>query len=223
MSIGIAVTLPGAVLLVSDSRRTLPLVPDAPPDDGVEKIRLIGANLGVIEFGVAYATEVAVTCLSAKLIARPNNFVEALDECISAGWNSFVAALAPDVDRTHRAVRAALVSGGFDAGGIFIAGVLRDFATPNPTVVRRNLFNFIVLGGEELAAERDFNRRATAAIRRVDRKDADSLHPIGEYMLEAAHETIRYVSRLDTTVGGSTRYAFLTANRPPRTGVVSNK
>lgn len=99
MSIGIAVTLPGAVLLVSDSRRTLPLVPDTPPDDGVEKIRLIGDNLGVIEFGVACATEVAVACLSAKLIARPNNFVEALDECISVGWNSFVAALAPDVNR----------------------------------------------------------------------------------------------------------------------------
>jgi len=82
------------------------------------------------------------------------------------------------------------------------------------------LFNFIVLGGEELAAEQDFKGRAAAAIRRVDRKDAGSLHPIDEYMLKAAHETIRYVSRLDTTVGGSTRYAFLTANKPPRTGVI---
>jgi hypothetical protein len=223
MSLGIAIVLPSAVLLVADGRRTFPLVGNASVENDVPKILPLHEELAIIEFGVVQATEPAVEYLQRCSIVRGGvrEAVDCLEHSLQYGWLSFVARLAADVDRSHPAIRAALIAGGVARGTPFIAGVLRDFSPPRSPTVSTSTYDFMVLGGEEHGSQAEFKGRATTVIQQLGSHANLFSRSLFEGMLNAAGQTIRSTELVDPRIGGMIRYMLLRSGTLPEQGVWS--
>lgn len=220
MSIGIAAIIPGAAFLVADGRRTYPFVPSRAPEDDVNKISLVHDSLGAIQFGVSDATEPALAAFSQ--VAQPGQSVcetaNQLQASLEFGWNSLVSRLAPDVDTSHAVMRGALIVAGVSRGQPFLAGSMQSFSPPDPVTVRTDLYSFLVLGGESQNAQFDFARGAQRFVQRRSPNQSVFEPSVFQGFLEAAGRTIRRISQLEPTVGGTIRYALFRANAPAETG-----
>ena len=224
MTIGIAVTLPDGVLLVADGRQTWPLAAGKPPNSDVDKLRQIGPTVFAITFGVTQATSWALTQLKKMFVegCKPEAFAAQLEASVRSGWDTFIANLAPDVDRNHPAMKAALVAGGLVAGGPFIAGFLCSSRGNMPTAVLRKgpSMHSIVLGGEEQRTEEMFNQRAERSLQGLPwQPDVGPANLWVGVLLKAAVDVIRFVEAQNPTIGGTIRYAVVRENFPVKKAV----
>jgi hypothetical protein len=221
MSLGIGVVLEDGALLVTDGRRTRPMGdPSFKADDDV-KIDQVAPLVGAISFGFVQATENSVVMLKNYLASGvacgTQQFQQAVLESVEFGWNFLIQRrLEGAYDLNHPAMRAGLIVGGLDAGGVpFVTGTL---IRPNPaapgtnkhhTLVHTEPHNLLILGGEEQGAEDDFARRALEAYQRHRTGPGGSLDAFVPALRDAAAETIRMVAATNTGVGGTIRYASI--------------
>src|SRR5467141_1267918 len=131
MTVGIAATFPGGVVLVADGRRSYPLA-NTPHIDDANKLTQVTPTVFAISFGVQQATDPAVAHLvsHAKSSDDPEVFAALVEESVLVGWSCFEQRLSPNVDRAHKAVRAALIVGGLMNGTPFLASALSSFSDP---------------------------------------------------------------------------------------------
>jgi hypothetical protein len=220
MTIGIAVTMPNAVLLVADGRKTLPLVENSLVDDNVDKITVINNNLAIISFGITQATEPALENLKSLSIDvnDMNVCVKSVKDSLDIGWNSMVSRLATDVDRSKSFMRAALVTGGLVDQTSFIAGVMHDFDVTKQPVIRSGGLNTIVLGGDKYNSDTYFETKVVTFIQNTHVSIEHFSESLFYGVLQAAGDTIRTISKYDNSVGGTIRYVLLRPSSTPIRG-----
>jgi hypothetical protein len=202
MSIGITVVLPSAVLTVTDSRKSFPLEPWRKPDDSQSKLFELRSWLTVIESGSDLVTRHAIARLDKTLpkTAPPaGEVLVRLGQALREAWP--LVSFAPGVDL--RTERAALLAGGIADGDPFLATALGFHDGRGDTALRRELFDFLMLGGEEVHAAERFEERIHAVGHRHGETFTDELF---EAALDAAGTTIRDVAASDRTVGGPIRF-----------------
>ena len=211
MSIGIAVIIPSAVVLVADSRMTWPFDADKPPADNSKKIHVISDELAVISFGVTQVTNIAIGLLQ----NRPNleKSIQAIvtnaENSIHVAWESVCKCLDEDADKSHPSMRAALVLGGFSGMQPYLAGILRDFSTPKPPTLQNKHFGYIVLGGESVDAPDVFHSNLLSRLEKSNHGIHTFSDILVEIVLNAAKDTIVFVEKDAHTVGGPIHYLLL--------------
>ena len=221
MTLGIAMTLTDGVLLVVDGRLTWPMIAGAPPNDNVNKIHRLAENVAAISFGVVQATDIALHQLE-SLLPSAFSIDEVrlhVDSSVSAGWRYLMTHLAPDVDRNHPKMRAALIVGGLVGNQPFIAGAIDRPDGRDPAITRTDKFNFYMLGGEEQHARDFFATKAGEAVRNFETKQGTGIvNGLVNALINSAKETIRFVEAQEPDVGGIIHYAVIRKNFPYTTG-----
>ena len=211
MTIGIVINIPDAVILMADGRITTPLNGGSIIDDDVDKIAIINNESAVIEFGVCQVTERAIEQLRglSSNTLDINKHVQSIVESLDVGWGWLTRNLSNDVDRSHPAMRAALVAGGF-AGPISIStGVLRSFGTNQEPLVITAFYGHIVLGGEVQGAQDYFATKIRNVVRDFGSITDGYNHLVCQKVLDAMGKTILASSVGDSTIGGTIRYVIL--------------
>ena len=202
MSIGIAVVLPSAVLMVTDSRSSFPFEPWRRPDDTKTKLVELHDGLMLVEIGTDQVTRAAIALLDERLAHREvpaDELAELLAETLRRAWDT--TRFPPNLDLRNE--RAALLAGGISEGTPGVAAALCLYAGGGDTAFRREPFDFLMLGGEELDASARFETRLHEV--RDGHGDAYS-EDLFEAVLDAAGWTVRDVARTDPTVGGPIRF-----------------
>jgi len=227
MTIAIAVTLPDGVLLVADGRICKPFTQEVHCSDK-DKIEQISPIISAIPLGVTHATNAALANLRAGVTATPasspENFLAALQSGVIIGWQNFLQLLAPEVDRNHHSMRAALVAGGIIAGVPFISGFLFGSHGQESSVIRTAPDpHFIVLGGEDQDAQGFFKRQAEIAFgTSAWAPNEGAENDLTKSLLSVAVETIRMVENADIGVGGTIRYQLIRNNYQPVKSTVTS-
>lgn len=221
MTLGIAMTLSDRALLVVDGRQTRPMIAGAPPNDNVNKIHRVAENVAAISVGVVQATDIALRLLGSLL---PTAFTLDevclhVDSSVSAGWRYLMTNLAPDVNRNHPKMRAALIVGGLVGNEPFIAGAIDRPDGRDPATTRTDKFNYYMVGGEEQRAQDFFVTKAVEAVRNFETKPGTGIvNDLVTALLNGAKETIRFVEAQEPDVGGIIHYAIIRKNLPYTTG-----
>src|ERR1051326_1978565 len=130
----------------------------APPKDNINKIHKLAENVAAISFGVVQATDIALRQLESLLptASSLDQIRLHVDSSVSTGWRYLMTNLAPDVDRNHPTMRAALIVGGLLGNQPFIAGAIDRPDGREPAITRTDKFNYYMLGGEEQRAQNFF-------------------------------------------------------------------
>lgn len=221
MTIGIAITLTDGVLFVADGRLTRPMGTGAPLNDSVNKIHRLAENMSAISFGISLATRAA---LGQLVLALPkasslDDVQSYVDNSSIAGWRDLMADLSPEVDINHPTMRSALVVGGILGDQPFIMGVLERPDGRVPASTTTNEFNFYVLGGEDQDAQGFFTHRVSKVLADYQANSGVGvMNNLVSGLLNSAEETIRFVEKEDSSVGGIIHYAIIRRNFPYTAG-----
>ncbi len=227
MTVAIAVCLEDGAVLVADGRQVHPMVPNGESVDDVNKIKHIGAGIGCIVFGITIASDKALRSIRSDVIDEAKSPVEILQEIersVECGWTYLQNSLGPDVDRTHKSMRAGLLVGGYlpiqkQAG--FIGGVLfRPDGHHAPTLETKP-FKSVVLGGEENNSHEIFRQVFEQEIRNIVRAGRRTQDDSLKALLCAGIATIRKVEQHNPEVGGIIRYTILRRGLPCFEGISS--
>lgn len=217
MSIGIAVTLPDGALLVADGRRDLIFATDKDPEDNVDKLAQIGSTVFAIPLGVTIATDLALRYLKHRSVegCKPEDFPSLLMTSLQAGWELFMEALAPDVDRGDVRMRAALLAGGIAADVPFIAGTMAGSSDgiPQPILLKGPSVYKIVLGPQEEEPRELFDLKLKQGLPGLTWDwDTGPINEAVKVLLDVAVDTIRFAESQDPMIGGTIRYAIVRRN-----------
>jgi hypothetical protein len=223
MTIGIAMTLEDGVLLVADGRRTRPQAKtiNTPPKDNVNKIHTISENVAAISFGVKQATDEALRLFRATLpnTSTLDDVRVHLERSVDAAWHDLMSSLAPEVNRNHPTMRAALLVAGLFANQPFMVATLYHPNGHVSPVMRTDKFSLIVLGGEEQESQQFFTTLATDAVQRFSASPGTgTVNLLITALLASAQKTIRFVQQNDPDVGGIIHYVVIRRNCPYTAG-----
>lgn len=217
MSIGIGLIVPGGVILIADGRQEQPQSLNPHVVDDADKVVSLSDHIFAIPFGVVQATDLATLLL--KPAIKPNFSPELIQDAVSTSirvaWNQLLKILASDVNINHPTMRAALIVGGLSQDCPFIAASLYGSGVTQKSILIKDSFQFIVLGGEEYEANSHFANQLQV----IMKKDAwsSSEGPQNRNtkgILQAANNTIRYIEGLDSSIGGIIRYAIIRKGFP---------
>lgn len=102
MTVGIAVIIPEAVVLVADSRKSWPFDKGKSPVDDSEKIHVFNDKLAVISFGITQVTDIAVRLLHNQTFMGKSipSIVSNVENSMQVAWESVSRRL--DSGRTNR-------------------------------------------------------------------------------------------------------------------------
>jgi len=217
MSIGIGITLPDGVLLVSDGRRIHPLAENKEIENDIDKIEKVKASVFAISFGVGQATEPALKKLrnEASPLKPPEDWLEYLESSVTYGWRSFLNRLSPEVDINHTALRAALVVGGISNHQPFIAGYLcsPEMKMDRPVMKKSPATHKMVVGGEKYQAETKFANKSRSIIDTISwQSGVGPENKLIKALIGAAEEVIREVESKGSRIGGVIRYIVIRQN-----------
>lgn len=206
MSIGIAVAIGDAVLLVADGRQSDAFTVHT---DEAQKIVDLAKSLAVIQFGAVMAS---VTVLDELRAVSPlptvgSEFMNFLTTSVCKAGANLVAAVIPGSADMSR-IKVGFLVGGFDADGAYVGGALfgHGMSEPSELLVRPSPTpQFIVLGGETCGAEAYFKRDLERAYR-VSGSDQSTFVCM---IKRAAKKTIHYAASHDQNIGGRVQYCVL--------------
>jgi len=217
LSIGIALIVPGGVILISDGRQGQPQSLDPHVVDDADKVVSLSDHIFVVPFGVVQATDLAILLL--KPAIKPNSSPElikdAVETSIRVAWNQLLKILASDVNINHPTMRAALIVGGLSQDSPFIAASLHGSGVTQEPILIKDSFKFIVLGGEEYQANIHFGKQLEVIVKKDAWSFSEGPHNRNtKGILQAANNTIRYIEGIDSSIGGIIRYAIIRKGFP---------
>ena len=127
MTVGIAVVIPEAVVLVAYSRKSWPFDKGKSPVDDSEKIHVFNDKLAVISFGITQVTDIAVRLLHNQTFMEKSipSIVSNVENSMQVAWESVSRRLDSGADKSHSSMRSALVVGGLLGAKPYLAGILR--------------------------------------------------------------------------------------------------
>jgi hypothetical protein len=218
MSIGIAVCLQDGALMVADGRQTAPMVSGWPViTDAANKIAKLTESVSCISFGLTQVTDSALQIVRPLLLTptSPAQIMHEVERSVQFAWKAFYM-LAPDVDRTHPAMRAGLLVGGYlpEERGGFIGGVLFRPDGHDVPMLRTRQFEFLVLGGEENGSQEIFKQVAGQNLASATEPREGIYGSWVKSLLDAAVTAIRKIEQNNSTIGGVIRYAILRSGFP---------
>jgi len=215
MSIGIAVAIGDAVLMVADGRRSNAyevLTNEA------QKIVELAESRAVIEFGAVMASTAVVNELkvSSHMLLNGDDLISSLTRAIQNAGTLLVASVTPDSTDMSR-IKVGLLAGGVDVDGAYVGGALygHGMNEPNAILVRPSPEpEYIVLGGEACGAQEYFKIELERAYR-VAATDQSTFLSMAK---RAAKSTVRHAASRDPTIGGRVQYCVLQSGKPIQRG-----
>lgn len=215
MSIGIAVAVGDAVLMVADGRRSNAY--EVLTDDA-QKIVELANSRAVIEFGAVMASAAVVNELKASshLLLAGDDLVSSLTRMVQNAGTLLVASVIPESTDMSR-IKVGLLAGGIDADGPYVGGALfgHGMSVPSAILARPTPTpQFIVLGGEECGAKEYFEDELERAYR-VSGADQTTFISMAK---RAAKSTVRHAASRDRTIGGRVQYCVLRHEQPVQRG-----
>lgn len=215
MSIGIAVAIGDAVVLVADGRQSDAYTVHT---DEARKIVNLAQSISVIEIGAVMASTSVLDELRdvSPLPTAGGDFMKLLTESVRRAGAHLVSVVAPGSTDMSR-IKVGFLTGGFDAGGAFIGGALfgHDMSEPSAQLVRpAPTPQFIVLGGETCGAEAYFERELERAYRACGSDQSTFVNMVKR----AAKRTVHYAASHDRTIGGHVRYCVLRREQTSQCG-----
>jgi hypothetical protein len=222
MTVGIAVIIPEAVVLVADSRKSWPFDKGKSPVDDSEKIHVFNDKLAVISFGITQVTDIAVRLLHNQTFMEKSipSIVSNVENSMQVAWESVSRRLDSGADKSHSSMRSALVVGGLLGAKPYLAGILRDFSTPKPPTLQDKHFGYIVLGGESVDAQDVFHANLLSRLEKSNHGIHTFSDILVETVLNAAKDTIVFVEKDDHTVGGPIHYLLLRSGHNAKKGIL---
>ncbi|MCK4303513.1 MAG: hypothetical protein KAY24_04680 [Candidatus Eisenbacteria sp.] len=211
MSVGIAVAFDRGALLVADGRSVTPLAPGNDVQNDAIKLHELPGAFGAVVFGIQQASDLAVPYLRNRIggIRTLAALEAAVRDATQAAWSCFAAHLAPDVDRSHPAMRVALVVGGLIGAKPVLAGAIASDGGPASTS-GEGPGSYIVLGGEDQDAMARFARLTANTFHRRNRlENPGDERQLIEALVHNAEAVIREVENFNPTVGGIIHYAVV--------------
>jgi len=204
MTVGVVVVIPGGVVAVADGRTSM-VFQEEIVSDTTRKIIQGPGGTTMIAFGVTHVTAAALIRIFVGPSPRSGHAAVALARsCLQSAWLDFSIRLAPEIDRTNSALRAALVIAGIDETGPYIGAAMVSFDSPLSVGPSYGDYNNVVLGAEQHGSSEMFIRELNQARSLITSADTSSV--IAHKIAEAAANTIQTMARLDRTVGGQIHY-----------------
>ena len=222
MSLGLAIMLSDGIVLMADGRQTYPQAKESHTCDCIDKLEPIDVNSFAIPFGVTQATECALKFLKkswSPSLGR-NHIKQLVDICVSDSWKYFLSKLAPDVDKDHETMRAALIVAGLSEMGPYIVASLHGTNVRQPPLlIIDSPLKFILLGGEKHNAEEYFIQQMENGLRGVKNESMDGpVNDVVNAVLFAGKSTIRHIEGLDSSIGGRIKFAVFREGYAPLKG-----
>jgi hypothetical protein len=223
LTLGIVICLENAVLLIAEGIVTKPYVDNEVVSTDDNKITIFNEHLAGINFGVNIATEIAVKKISEnlKVFQTPSEVMKVVENALVEGWAILLQFLDPTVDKNDPHFKAAVIVAGFLRNyetGFFIGGVLQKINTEPMVAIQVLPKSYILLGSDEEKSKQLFQKYINELISKPQTIRFVTDDIMFNLFLDAAHQTIRHIEKVDPTIGGTVRFVIIT-----RKGLIQGK